>query len=197
MSGLEWIIAAAIVWWVVRGLGADLRVLSRGRVPERVAAGRARAAAGGGRYGLRSYGRDLWSDSWQIARAKREARVAQRLDHIREHGPGPTWRQKASDRMSAAWGRWETRMSHRWQQRQARDGQPEPEPVAPATAERDQPDEELQGDARRSGQDQPEQTEQRREPVEPVEPVTPTPYNPDQQKDPQELTAVRGPDGRW
>src|SRR5690606_24262854 len=101
----------------------------RGRTPGRVSAGRARAAAGGGRYGLRSYLGDLWSDAWMVARAKREARMAQRLEHIREHGPGPTWRQRAGERWSAAWSRWEARMADRWQDRRARDGQrPAPEP---------------------------------------------------------------------
>lgn len=189
MGLFEWIVALAIIYWVVKGGLSDLTWAVRGQAPPRVAEGRARAAAAGRRYGARNYLADLWSDGWRTARAKREARVQQRLDHIREHGPGPTWRQRAGDRMSAAWGRWESRMSTRWQQRQEREGRTGPEPITPAS-DREQTD----PGKTQPEREQPEQTEQRREPVEPV---TPTPYNPDQQEPPQELTAVRGPDGRW
>lgn len=194
MTGLEWIIALGIIWWVLRGVGADLRVVMRGRTPGRVAAGRAR---GGGRYGLRSYMGDLWADSWQIARARRERRVEQRLEHIREHGPGPTWRQRAGERWSAAWGRWETRMADRWQERRARDGQrPAPEPVAPTTTDRDRP-----GDTQERTQEprvDAERVDQEDEQREPAEPVTVTPWHPDRDRpEPQELTARLGPGGRW
>jgi len=188
VTGIEWLIALAICWWVIRGGLSDLVYALRGSTPPRVAEGRARAAAGGHRYGLRGYASDLWSDAWKVARARREARVQQRLEHIREHGPGPTWRQRASERWSAAWGRWETRMAQR-QARRERDGRPAPEPVAPAsepaggTQERDQ---EPRGD---------QEDEQRREPVEPV---TVTPWHPDRDRpEPQELTARPGPGGRW
>jgi hypothetical protein len=191
VSGFEWIVALAIIYWVVKGGLSDLTWAVRGQAPPRVTEGRARAAAAGRRYGARKYMADLWSDAWLTARAKREARVAQRLDHIREHGPGPTWRQKASDRMSAAWGRWETRMSHRWQQRRERDGQTTPEPVAPV--ERDRPDTTREPDSASTREDQ---NQQRGEKREPAEPVTVTPYDPEQdRREPQDLTA--SPDGRW
>lgn len=165
MTPAEWIIAVMVVYWVVRGGLADLVAAARGGTPERVAEGRARAR--GGRYGLRSYMGDLWGDAWRVARARREKRVEQRLEHIREHGPGPTWRQRASERWSAAWGRWEARMADRWQER--RDGQrPAPEPVAPTTTDRDRPGgtqertQEPRVDAERVGQE-----DEQREPAEP------------------------------
>lgn len=131
MTGIEWLVAALICWWVLRGIASDVRLVLRGRTPARVAAGRARAAATGRRYGARDYLGDLWSDAWVQARARREARLEQALARIREHGPGPTWRQRISARWSAAWDRWESRMAARWQQRQEREGRPVPEPVAP------------------------------------------------------------------
>lgn len=176
MTGLEWIIALGIIWWVVRGIGADLRAVARGRTPERVAAGRARATAGGQRYGLRGYASDLWSDAWMVARAKREARVKQRLADIEEHGPGPTWRQRAADRWSAAWGRWEQRMAERQARREQATARPDPEPVAPAAPTGPDP-----GVPRQRVDQDPEQT------------------NPEQEQrpEPQELTARRDAAGRW
>jgi len=191
VTGLEWIIALGICWWVLRGVGADLRVVMRGRTPERVAAGRAR-----GGYGLRSYLRDVWSDAWTVARAKRQARVEQRLAHIREHGPGPTWRQRANERWSAAWGRWEQRMAERQARREQATARPDPEPVAPAAPTGPDPGVPRQRVDQDPEQEQtnPEQ-EQRREPVEPV---TVTPWHPDRDRpEPQELTARPTDDGRW
>lgn len=191
MTPFEWIIALAIIWWVIRGGLSDLVLAMRGITPPRVAEGRARAAAGGRRYGLRGYASDLWSDAWKVARARREARVQQRLEHIREHGPGPTWRQRASERWSAAWGRWETRMAQRWQDRREREGRPAPEPVAPTT-DRDRPG----GTQDRDQEPRGDQEDERRR--EPVEPVTVTPWHPDRDRpEPQELTARPGPGGRW
>lgn len=197
MTPAEWIIALVITYWVVRGGLADLVAAARGGTPARVAEGRARAR--GGRYGAGGYIRDLWGDAWRVARARREARVARRLEHIRTHGPGPSWRERAGAAWARGWDRWERRMAARWDIRQRTAGRPQPEPVAPAsepaggpnrphhTRDHDQDP--------HVNQDQ-DQAGQRREPADPVEPVTVSPYDPDQQK-PQELATYRGPDGRW
>lgn len=181
-----------LVYWVATGGMTDFVAVCKGQTPPRVAAGRARAAAAGRRYGVRGYLGDLWSDAWVQARTKREVRLEKRLEHIREHGPGPTWRQRAGERWSAAWGRWEQRMAERQARREQATARPDPEPVAPAAPTGPDP-----GVPRQRVDQDPEQTnpeqEQRREPVEPV---TVTPYDPDQQK-PQELATYRGPDGRW
>lgn len=194
MTGIEWLIALAICWWVIRGGLSDLVLAMRGSAPPRVSEGRARAAATGRRYGARNYMADLYSDAWKTARAKREARLEQRLEHIREHGPGPTWRQRAGERWSAAWGRWEQRMAERQARREQATARPDPEPVAPAAPTGPDP-----GVPRQRVDQDPEQTnpeqEQRREPVEPV---TVTPWHPDRDRpEPQELTARPGPGGRW
>lgn len=130
MTPAEWIIALVITYWVVRGGLADLVAAARGGTPARVAEGRARAR--GGRYGAGGYIRDLWGDAWRVARARREARVARRLEHIRTHGPGPSWRERAGAAWARGWDRWERRMAARWDIRQRTAGRPQPEPVAPA-----------------------------------------------------------------
>lgn len=193
---LELIVVLGLVYWVATGGMTDFVAVCKGQTPPRVAAGRARAAAAGRRYGVRGYLGDLWSDAWVQARAKREARVKQRLADIEEHGPGPTWRQKAHDRMSAAWGRWEQRMAERQARREQATARPDPEPVAPAAPTGPDPGVPRQRVDQDPEQEQtnPEQ-EQRREPVEPV---TVTPWHPDRDRpEPQELTARPGPGGRW
>lgn len=183
-----------LVYWVATGGMTDFVAVCKGQTPPRVAAGRARAAAAGRRYGVRGYLGDLWSDAWVQARTKREVRLEKRLEHIREHGPGPTWRQRAGERWSAAWGRWEQRMAERQARREQATARPDPEPVAPAAPTGPDP-----GVPRQRVDQDPEQTnpeqEQRREPVEPV---TVTPWHPDRDRpEPQELTARRDAAGRW
>lgn len=129
---MDLLVTLIVLWWLASGGAEDLVRAWRGQ-PSRLAEGRARAADTGRRYGARAYLADLWGDAWRTARARREARVAQRLEHIRTHGPGPTWRERLSDRWQAAWDRWERRMSARWDVRERTEGRPGPEPVAPTS----------------------------------------------------------------
>lgn len=129
---MDLLVTLIVLWWLASGGAEDLVRAWRGQ-PSRLAEGRARAAATGRRYGARAYLRDLYTDAWRTARARREARVAQRLEHLRAHGPGPTWRDRLSDRWQAAWDRWERRMSARWDVRERTEGRPGPEPVAPTS----------------------------------------------------------------